>query len=143
MVAEVRRVVDDLRPRALDQFGLVGALRQRCQTFQTREGLALVELRLQSALPELPAAVEVAAFRIATEALTNAARHAHATRCRIELDHEDRALSVIIRDNGILNTVLLHLGLIHEPLRIMRTTWLAVSIVKPQAAPFRPGKLGR
>ena len=49
----------------------------------------------------LPAAVEVAAFRIATEALTNAARHAHATRCRIELDHEDRALSVIIRDNGI------------------------------------------
>jgi two-component system, NarL family, sensor kinase len=100
MVAEVRRVVDDLRPRALDQFGLVSALRQRCQTFQTRDGLALVELRLKGALPELPAAVEVAAFRIATEALTNASRHAHATHCRIELDHEDSALSVVIRDNG-------------------------------------------
>src|SRR5689334_9767042 len=72
VVADVRRLVHDLRPPALDDRGLVGALGQ------LTENLPL-EVRLDAEdLPPLPAAVEVAAYRIASEALTNVVRHADA-----------------------------------------------------------------
>jgi two-component system NarL family sensor kinase len=105
VIAEVRRVVDDLRPRALDQLGLVSGLRERCKHFsrETRSacGLTRVDVVAPDHMPQLPAAVEVAAYRIATEAVTNAARHGHATSCRVRLAVEAQALIVEIRDDGI------------------------------------------
>jgi signal transduction histidine kinase len=96
-IDDVRRVVYALRPPALDQFGLVGALRRHC------EGLPLaVVLDAPDNLPALPAAVEVAAYRIVTEALTNVTRHAAAHSVQITLT-VDTALEVSVVDDGTTN----------------------------------------
>ncbi len=97
-IADIRRVVYDLRPPALDELGLVGALREQAARLSAGgDGLSVsVEA---SDLPPLPAAVEVAAYRIATEALTNVFRHAGAHRCLVELTLAD-ALIVEVTDDG-------------------------------------------
>jgi signal transduction histidine kinase len=99
-IADVRRLVDDLRPPALDELGLVGALRQRAEQLSFRADGAAVQVSVSAdGLPPLPAALEVAAYRIATEALTNVVRHARATtavlslRCGPDLELE-------VTDNG-------------------------------------------
>jgi signal transduction histidine kinase len=96
-VAEIRRVVDDLRPPAIDEVGLVGALRQRAASLTGSE--VVYEVLAPEQLPALPAAVEVAAFRIVSEAITNVARHSGATRCRVEVDVA-RDLCLVVADNG-------------------------------------------
>ena len=83
-LADVRRLVEDLRPPDLDQLGLVGALRHQARKVTDRDPGLVVEVAGDD-LPQLPAAVEVAAYRIATEALTNVGRHAAARRCSIRL----------------------------------------------------------
>jgi two-component system, NarL family, sensor kinase len=97
-VADVRRLVYGLRPPALDQLGLVGALRQQAATFGLAHGLNC-EITVQEPLPALPAALEVAAYRIAQEALTNVARHAGASNARVSLSVDDE-LRLEIADDG-------------------------------------------
>ncbi|HUR22636.1 MAG TPA: histidine kinase, partial [Acidimicrobiales bacterium] len=80
-VVEVRRVVEGLRPPSLDELGLAGALAETTQRLAAGAGIA-VDLHVGE-LPTLPAAVEVAAYRIVTEAVTNVVRHAEATKCEI------------------------------------------------------------
>lgn len=94
VVADVRRLVHDLRPPALDDRGLVGALRQQAERLVPGAEVVADEL------DDLSAAVEVAAYRIASEALTNVARHADATRCTVRLAVADRALLVEVTDDG-------------------------------------------
>lgn len=100
-LADVRRLVDDLRPRALDELGLVGALQQRAKQLAWRaDGEAVdVKLDVPAKMPELPPATEVATYRIATEALTNVVRHSKATKALVRLTVSDR-LEVTITDNG-------------------------------------------
>ncbi|GAB3786066.1 sensor histidine kinase [Nocardioides ungokensis] len=95
-IAEVRRVVDDLRPPAIDEVGLLPAIRQRAAALSA--GFT-TEFAGPDPMPPLPAAVEVAVFRIASEAMANVARHAGATRCRIEVRVDDR-LELTVADNG-------------------------------------------
>jgi len=95
-IAEVRRLVDDLRPPAIDEVGLVGAIRQRVVSLSTD---LTVEVIGPDSLPQLPAAVEVAAFRIASEAVTNVVRHSGASRCRVAIELGS-ALALTIADNG-------------------------------------------
>jgi two-component system NarL family sensor kinase len=96
-ISEIRRLIYDLRPPALDDLGLVEAIRQRAVHLE-RDGIT-VHLTASGPLPPLSAAVETAAFRIATEALNNAVRHSDASRIdvRIEADEE---FHVQISDNG-------------------------------------------
>jgi signal transduction histidine kinase len=98
---DVRRLVDDLRPHALDELGLVGALQQRAEQLAWRaDGKSVdVEVDVPAGLPRLPAAVEVATYRIATEALTNVVRHSKATKALVQVSASDR-LEVSITDNG-------------------------------------------
>jgi signal transduction histidine kinase len=84
-VDEVRRIVADLRPPALDQSGLADALRRHAELLTSRSNGSLEVTLDDHGLPELPPAVEVAAYRIVTEALTNTVRHASATACRVGL----------------------------------------------------------
>lgn len=99
-IADIRRLVHDLSPPALDDLGLVGALRSQIARFQ-RGGLAIT-LEAPAALPALPAAVEVAAYRIILEALNNVVRHAEAGTCRIRLWLDERAALVCLEvsDDG-------------------------------------------
>jgi signal transduction histidine kinase len=98
VVADVRRLVHDLRPPALDDRGLVGALAQQAERITGSGGPAVTVDAAE--LGSLPAAVEVAAFRIAGEALTNVARHANARRATVRLLRQDRDLLVEVADDG-------------------------------------------
>ena len=100
-IADLRRVVEDLRPTALDELGLLGALSQQVDRF-ARQGLSIT-LDAPPALPALPAAVEVAAYRICTEALTNIARHAHAHYVSITVAI-DGELCLAVHDDGTAST---------------------------------------
>jgi two-component system NarL family sensor kinase len=100
-IGEVRRIVEDLRPPALDELGLLAALQARAaQTGHRADGSCLTALlEAPESLPALPAAVEVAVYRIVTEALTNTVRHSTASRVTIRLTCSGE-LSVEVRDDG-------------------------------------------
>ncbi len=94
---DIRRLVHELRPPSLDELGLVGALRRRAELLRSTGRDVTVEAPVE--LPPLSAAVEVAAYRIADEALTNAVRHSHADHVRAELV-ANGALEVTVTDDG-------------------------------------------
>jgi signal transduction histidine kinase len=96
-LGDLRRVVYDLRPAALDELGLLGALRQQVDRFDRAR--VATTLQAPEVLPPLPAAVEVAALRIVTEALTNIARHAQARHATVTLA-VDGALGIEVCDDG-------------------------------------------
>jgi signal transduction histidine kinase len=101
VVADVRRLARDLRPPALDSLGLVGAIRQQADglTGSLGTGPAIMVVAPEP-FPVLPAATEVAAYRIAVEGLMNVIRHAGATRCDIRLGLEPAGLTIDIVDDG-------------------------------------------
>lgn len=107
-LVDIRHLVYELRPPALDELGLVGALREqagRIDSNESRDARRSSSPRLRVSvdasdeLPPLPAAVEVACYRIALEALTNAARHADARTCTIRIAVKG-ALELEITDDG-------------------------------------------
>jgi signal transduction histidine kinase len=98
VIADLRRVVYALRPPALDEVGLVAALGQAGEA--ATEGVVEFEFDQPDELPPLPAAVEVAAYRITQEALTNVVRHARARRCILRLAMEHDGLVVEVTDDG-------------------------------------------
>jgi len=83
-----------LRPPVLDELGLLGALQE-----QLRHAALPVTLSVPPELPALPAAVEIAAYRIVTEAVTNITRHAAASGCLVTIACADQ-LTLDIRDDG-------------------------------------------
>lgn len=96
-VADVRRIVDGLRPGALTALGLADAVRAMAGS------LARDDLAVQVCAPDdltLPPEVETAAYRIATEALTNAARHADASNVEVQLSLGEGELLVVVSDDG-------------------------------------------
>jgi signal transduction histidine kinase len=109
-VADIRRLVYGLRPPALDDLGLVAAIRQQAEAFgfveiqegEQRDGPGpLFSLKAPKELPHLPAAVEVATYRIAQEALTNVAHHARARSCRVRLAIDEGVLDLVVEDDGV------------------------------------------
>jgi two-component system NarL family sensor kinase len=102
-IADIRRLVHGLRPSALDDLGLIGSLRQQSASLTPRSNGSdiAVEVDTSGGLPPLPAAVEVAAYRIITEAMTNAARHSGATKIGVKLALTDsQGLHIEVRDDG-------------------------------------------
>jgi two-component system NarL family sensor kinase len=112
-IVEVRRLVDGLRPPALDQFGLVSALQQRADALNLSTGRTTGSTSSGTSAPRmtvtitaaddvepLPAAVEVAAYRITLEAVNNALRHSGARTCVVTLRRDADALLVQITDSG-------------------------------------------
>ncbi|HEX8034484.1 MAG TPA: GAF domain-containing sensor histidine kinase [Ktedonobacterales bacterium] len=111
IVGDIRSLVHDLRPPVLDELGLAAAIDDLIERHQHAEASDMQPLDLSfdapACLPPLPAAVEVAAYRIVQEALQNIVKHAHASRCSVRLAIEEveppalSALIVEVRDNGI------------------------------------------
>ncbi len=98
VINDLRELVHDLRPPALDELGLVGALRLRVERAARDAGIAL-EVAADEHV-RLPAAVEVAAFRTIVEAVNNAVRHSDATCIRITLRSDAEHLTVVVADDG-------------------------------------------
>jgi signal transduction histidine kinase len=102
-IVEVRRLVDGLRPPALDQLGLVSALRQRADQHNHAVALGSGAPRWVFAADDvgtLPAAVEVAAYRIVVEAVNNAVRHSGGTEVTVHLRRRPDALELVVRADG-------------------------------------------
>ncbi len=98
MIGDVRRLIYGLRPPALDQLGLAASLRGLAAQETSAETSVTVEA--PGSVPALPAAVEVAAYWIAQEALTNVKRHARADTCNVRMTIEPTALRLEIADDG-------------------------------------------
>jgi signal transduction histidine kinase len=98
-VVDVRRLVEGLRPPALDELGLAGACVQAVERMTAGAGVA-ASVRASDDLPALPAAVEVAAYRIVVEAVTNTVRHAQARHCDVSVDYTPAGLAVAVTDDG-------------------------------------------
>ena len=96
---DVRRLAVELRPKALDDFGLVSALERLVETFQEQTG---IEVDLEPRLGEdrLPFDVETTLYRITQEALTNVVKHAQAKHVSIVLTRRDGSVSAVIEDDG-------------------------------------------
>jgi signal transduction histidine kinase len=96
---DVRRLAVELRPKALDDFGLVPALERLVQTFAEATG---VEVQLEAQLGEerLPPAVETTLYRVVQEALTNVTKHAAARRASIVLMRRASTVTAVIEDDG-------------------------------------------
>ena len=109
-IQEIRRVVEDLRPSTLDQLGLLSALGE--YVTQNSNGLVQISLDAPQQLPMLPAAIEVAAYRIVTEAVTNTMRHANAHSCTIILSlTENLHLEIVDDGDGFSETTQYGVGL--------------------------------
>ncbi len=114
-ITEMRRLIYGLRPPALDDLGLIPSIYQQAQnqgmvelstgteTDERLEHRTVFSMNAPEKLPPLPAAVEVACYRIVHEALTNVARHAHARTCLVRLlvDRGSGVLEVEITDDGV------------------------------------------
>jgi signal transduction histidine kinase len=98
-VQELRALAVELRPKALDDFGLSPALERLIETYSRRTGLA-VDSHLAGLESRLPEPVESARYRIAQEALTNIAKHAGASSVSIVTRRDKGRIALIIEDNG-------------------------------------------
>jgi signal transduction histidine kinase len=98
-VVDVRRLVEGLRPPALDELGLAGACAQAVERLTAGAGL-VASVDARDDLAPLPAAVEVAAYRIVVEAVTNTVRHARARHCRVSMTLTPAGLAVEVTDDG-------------------------------------------
>lgn len=97
-ITDIRRLVYELRPPALDQYGLVSAITE--QAGRMSNGASSFSVTASDDLPQLSAAVEVAVYRIALEGMTNAARHSGSRSCDVSIAVDD-AIVVVVEDDGV------------------------------------------
>ena len=100
LTEQVRQLSMDLRPATLDSYGLGPALEWYLDSYRRRTGV-IVELRYEGIDRRFPPSVEIAAFRLVQEALTNVARHSGAKDALVQLLAEDDTLTVVVRDRGL------------------------------------------
>jgi len=96
---DVRRLAVELRPKALDDFGLVAALERLTQTFAEQSGIA-VDFEAALGPERLPEEVETAIYRIVQESLTNVVKHAQARHVSVLLTRRSGAAAAVIEDDG-------------------------------------------
>lgn len=98
---DVRRLAVELRPKALDDFGLVAALERLTENFAEQTGISIEFAPNLPGDVRLPAEVETALYRIVQESLTNVVKHARAGRVSIVLTRKPNSVSIVVEDDGI------------------------------------------
>lgn len=98
---EVRRIIYDLRPMALDDLGLVPTLRKYLRTIEEYHKKSVIKFVNLSKECRLPSKYEVAMFRLIQESVTNALKHAKASEIVVRLEMTGKAINALIRDNGV------------------------------------------
>lgn len=96
---QVRRLAHRLHPPQLEGLGLAAALQALCQTL-SRHGATCVHFSLAAVVPRAAAEVELAAYRIAQEAISNALRHGQPTQVRLHLSVQEGLLQLQVEDDG-------------------------------------------
>jgi two-component system, NarL family, sensor histidine kinase DevS len=96
---DVRRLAVELRPSALDDFGLVAAIERLTETFAAGSGIA-VDLEARLGDERLPGEIETALYRLVQEALTNVLKHAGAERVRVLLARDGDGVTAVVEDDG-------------------------------------------
>ncbi|MDP2719048.1 MAG: histidine kinase [Dehalococcoidia bacterium] len=97
LLEDIRRLIFDLRPTPLDDFGLIPALRWYAETHLVKNGISVT---IQADDPKLPSHVEVGLFRIVQEAVNNITKHSGATQAIIKVSSRPEAITIIVSDNG-------------------------------------------
>ncbi|ETI65919.1 sensor histidine kinase [Neobacillus vireti] len=97
---EVRRIIYDLRPMALDDLGLVPTLRKYLQTIEEYHNHSKIEFVNIGLERRLPTKYEVALFRMIQESVQNALKHANACEIKVRLEITNAAITVLVKDNG-------------------------------------------
>jgi signal transduction histidine kinase len=100
-ITELRNIMADLRPAQLDDLGLVPALRWYVGQYTDRHPDLNVTLSADRMPKRLPPGLETVLFRVAQEALTNIARHAHASQTNIELNQHAGSVRLVVTDDGV------------------------------------------
>jgi signal transduction histidine kinase len=98
-VGDIRQLVYNLRPPALDELGLIFALEELC--IQYEDSSVKVTLEAPEIGTPLHPAIEVAAYRIIQEAITNAVKHSKGSLCHVRLSTDESTLMITIKDNGV------------------------------------------
>jgi len=96
-IGDIRRLVEALRPPALDELGLLGAVKSRAAALA---GDVIIDVSGSESADGLSAAIETAAYRIVVEAMTNAVRHSGGGHCSVLIMVEDDAVEAVVRDDG-------------------------------------------
>ena len=96
---DVRRLAVELRPAALDDFGLVPAI-ERLRDIVEEQGEISVDVQSELSDARLPARCETALYRIAQEAFTNVLKHAGASRVTVTLSRRDDTVTLVVHDDG-------------------------------------------
>ena len=99
-ISSVRRIVTEIRPSVLDDFGLVAAIEWQAKEFERKSGVECL-FSADSDLLDLHSDANTAVFRIFQEALTNVARHSHASRVSVDINLTDRGVVMDVEDNGV------------------------------------------
>ncbi|MGM0876446.1 MAG: sensor histidine kinase [Bacillota bacterium] len=99
---EVRRIIYDLRPMALDDLGLIPTLRKYMNTIEEYNGKTKIYFHSIGEISDrrLPSRFEVALFRLAQEAVTNALKHSEATEISVKVEAAKETITMVIKDNG-------------------------------------------
>ncbi|WP_054025409.1 sensor histidine kinase [Bacillus sp. FJAT-28004] len=97
---EIRKIIFNLRPMALDDLGLVPTLRKFTQDFEEKTKIHTV-FELIGKEARMPSAMEAAIFRLVQEAFTNALKHASASHVMLEINYQPQHISLVIQDNGV------------------------------------------
>jgi signal transduction histidine kinase len=98
---DVRQLAVELRPKVLDDFGLVAALERLTQSFGEQTGISVHFQQNWPTSDRLPAEIETALYRIVQESLTNIVKHARATSVSVVLTRKDDSVSVVVEDDGV------------------------------------------
>jgi two-component system sensor histidine kinase DegS len=99
-LAEVRRIIYDLRPMALDDLGLIPTLAKYLKNFQEHSGM-VISFRNLGKVERLPSALEIAIFRLVQEAVQNAYKHAKPKEVQVKIEIKATKVTVIIKDDGV------------------------------------------
>jgi len=99
-VADVRRIIFDLRPMALDDLGLIPTLKKYIENVSNQSKIE-IQLKTFGKEVRLPSLMEVAIFRLVQESLNNVVKHSKATECLLKVEFQKERIFVIITDNGV------------------------------------------
>lgn len=97
---DVRRIIFDLRPMALDDLGLAPALTRYLETLKERNGINF-DIQCNDKQKRLNSILEVAIYRVIQEAVTNTIKHAHATNIIVKLEFQAKSVMVTVKDDGV------------------------------------------